>query len=381
MKKLYWRPPGVSRRAMALIALVALTALFAVERFPVERRQRWYDQKLAAARLAQNCIDAIRSEKLERGIEINREFDPGDTGIVGNSISPVTSNTGYIAAKLTSTNPNFAAVLIHWLKKAELGRGDLVAVGVSGSFPALNVATFASLKTLEANPIVIASSSSSQFGANDPGYMWLDMERTLNDKGLIPFGSIAASPGGIDDRLVGMSKRGRTLLDAAMARADIRIIQSKSLADAIEQRMQIFDEKAEGRPIKAYINVGGGSASVGTHVGKKQFKPGLNSQPPRGPDLADSVMLRFAKRGVPVVHLSRIKLIAEKHGLPYEPKVKVPIGRGNVYVKAEYNPWLALGGIIAIFAAMLAFIRMDVGLRILQSNRQQHKPKRPEPMV
>jgi hypothetical protein len=145
--------------------------------------------------------------------------------------------------------------------------------------------------------------------------------------------------------------------------------------------MALYDELAGDRPIKAYINVGGGSASVGTHIGKKQFKPGLNTSAPSRAGAVDSVMLRFAKRDVAVIHMSRVKLIAERFRLPYAPKQLIKIGQGEMFVKTEYSRPLALAGLIAIFASMFAFIRWDVGTRLLTTARGREGSKPAEPMV
>jgi poly-gamma-glutamate system protein len=370
MKRVYWRPPGVSRGALALIGLCAVAALTAVESLPVQTKQRWYDEKMAAARKAREAMGVIKNEKLRRGISIDPESDPAGTGMIGSAITSVTSNTGYLDAKQTSANPNFAAVMVDLLKRAEVEKGDVVAVGLSGSFPALNISTFAAIHVLELVPISIAGISSSEWGANDPNFSWADWERLFVDKQVFGFRSVAASRGGIDDRGFGMSKEGRALLDAAIARNGLQLIEPKSLADSIDQRMQIYEEKAGGRPIKAYINVGGSTASVGTHVGKKQFSPGLNREPPRGPGLVDSVMLRFIGRDVPVLHVSQIKDIARQYGLSHDPGKQPRIGESSVYVRAEYNRWLAGGGLLVILSAMLAFIRMDVGMRILRVGKR-----------
>jgi len=381
MKKLYWRPPSISRTALVLVMVVAAGVLVAVEKLPVERKQSHYGQKMAATRLAQKCMEAIKHRKQELGHKVDLAVDPAATGMIGQSITPVTSNTGYLSAKLTSTNPNFAAVVLHLLTKAGVSEGDIVGIGVSGSFPSLNVSTFAAVKTLKLRPIVIASSASSEWGANHIDYLWLDMERTLKDAKLIDFSSVAASYGGIDDLGVGITKQGRALLDTAMARNSVKKLDPQSLADSIGKRVALFDELAGDLPIKVYINVGGGSASVGTHVGKKQFKPGLNEEPPRRANTPDSVMLRFAKRDVPVIHISRVKLLAERYGLPYEPRTVLPIGQGNVFVNTEYNRWLAAGGLFIILAVMLAFIRWDIGTRLLSGLRAPKQTKSPEQMV
>lgn len=382
MKKVYWRPQGVPRRAMLLIAMVAVSAFLAVEKFQVSTRQRNYSEKLAASRLALEAFNAIKSEKISRGIGIDPEADPQQTGLIGRSVTPVTSNTGYISAKRLSVNPNFAALVVHWLSRAGVSKGDVVAVGASGSFPALCVATFAAVQAMDLTPIVIASASASEWGANDPSFMWLDMEKALFDKRIFGFRSVAASRGGIEDYGFGMSEEGRKLIDQGIERAGVDKIDAKNLADGIDQRMQLFDAKAGNKPIKVYVNVGGGTASVGTHVGKKQFKPGLNMEPPRGADLADSVMLRFAERGVPVVHLTSLEALAKQYAFPSEPKGIPRVGEGKVFVREEYNRWIAGGGLVAVLAAMLAFIRLDVGARILQGVwRRKDRARQPEQMV
>jgi poly-gamma-glutamate system protein len=380
MKRVYWRPPSVSRSALALIAVLATFALIVVESFPVQTRQRFYEEKIAAARKAREAMAVIKDERVRRGVVIDKEVDPAGTGMIGSALTAVTSNTGYLDAKRASANPNFAAVIVDMLKRAGVEKGDLVAVGMSGSFPALNIATFAAIQVLEVQAIPITGVSSSEWGANDPDLLWVDMERILVEKRVFNLRSVAASRGGIDDRGFGMSKEGRALLEAGIARNGLFLIDPKSLADSIEQRMQVYEERAAGRPIKAYVNVGGSTASVGTHVGKKQFVPGLNLDLPRGSGLVDSVMLRFASRDVPVLHVTEVKELAKKYGLSQEPDAIPRIGESSVYVRAEYNRWLAGGGIAIIFAAMLAFIRLDLGIRILR-RRRRDSTAQPQQMV
>jgi poly-gamma-glutamate system protein len=271
VKLLSYRAPSVSHAALVLVALVALTALVAVESLPVHKKQPYYENKLMAARLMREAMSAIKAEKLRRGIAIDPQSDPGRTGLIGSSLTPVTSNTGYLSAKQASTNPNFAAVLVQLLEAAGTQRGDVVAVGLTGSFPALNIAAYAAIQTLGLQPIVITSAAASEWGANQIDLLWIDMERVLNEKGIFRFRSVAASRGGIDDRGFGMSAEGRALLDAAIERNGLTALESKSLPEAIERRMQLYEQRANGRRIKAYINIGGGTASVGTHVGRKQF--------------------------------------------------------------------------------------------------------------
>jgi poly-gamma-glutamate system protein len=381
VKRLYFRPSGVSRRALTLIAVLSACLLFAVERLPVHEKQPYYEQKAAAAGLAAEAFRVIREERLARELAIDPEIDPARTGLIGTAYSPVTSNTGDLTSKRTANNPNFAAVLVQMLREAGVRRGDQVAVGVSGSFPGMNVAAYAALQTLEAKPLIIVSASASEFGANLPELLWLDMEKLFVDKNLFRFRAPAASRGGIDDRGFGMPEQGQALLDAAIERHGLRKVDAESLAEAIELRMRVYDELAQQKPIRAYLNVGGGSASVGTYIGKKQLKPGVNLSPPRGAAAVDSVMQRFLQRGVPVVHITQIISLARRYGLPVDPKITPKPGEGSVYVKTTYNRWLALAGAVIILLAMVAFTRLDLGLRLLGSSRRSEERTEPQQMI
>ena len=381
MKRLYFRPSGVSRRALALIAALASCLLFAVEKLPVQQKQAYYEQKVAAAALAAESMRVIREERVARDLPIDTAIDPAGSGLIGIAYSPVTSNTGELSSKRTANNPNFAAVLVQMLREAGVKRGDQVAVGVSGSFPGMNVAAYAAMQTLEVKPLIIVSASASEFGANLPELLWLDMEKLLVDKGLIRFRAPAASRGGIDDRGFGMPEQGQALLDAAIQRHGLRKVDAESLADAIDLRMQVYGELAQGKPIRAYLNIGGGSASVGTYIGKKQLKPGVNLSAPRGAASVDSVMQRFLQRGVPVVHITQIVSLARRYGLPVDPKVTPKPGEGSVYVKTTYNRWLALAGVVIILLAMVAFTRLDLGPRLLGTSRRAEDRPEPQQMI
>ena len=297
-------------------------------------------------------------------------------------MSTVTTDTGFLPAKQTSVNPNFAAVMVHLLKRCGVKEGDLVAVGPSGSFPAMNISAYAAIQTLKLKPHHHLQRLGLAVGRQHPrassGSTW---SASCAERHIFGFRSIAASRGGGDDRGFGMSKEGRQTLDEAIQRNGLQPIEVKTVADSINRRMQIYEEQAGGAPIKAYINIGGGTASVGATVGKKLFKPGLNRTAPRGAGAIDSVMSRFINEGVPVIHMVYVNELAQRYGLPQAPTAMPPIGEGKVYVKAEYSIWLALLALGAIFGALFAFIRMDIGFRILRPTARQGGERHPEQMV
>lgn len=359
MKPPYWSRSGVSRPGLTLLAIVSVVAVILVETLPIYRKQRGYQEKVDAAQLAQDAQAIIRLERRRLGIPIDLESDPNGTGMIGTLLSPVTSSTGYLEAKQMSTNPSFAAAMVDMLREARVGAEDLVAVGMSGSFPSLNIATYAALQSLNTRVVTISSAAASEWGANHVNLTWIEMERALYDQQIFRYRSIAASLGGVSDRGFGMSDEGLELLREVIRRNDLLFVPAPSLEASIEARMKIYDEMSQDERYKAYINIGGGAASVGTVVGKKQFKPGLNTAPPRGPDTADSVMFRFASRDIPVIHITKIRKIAEHYRL-FDPQTgaALPIGASSVYVSPEYNHWLA-GLFLAAIVFMLVLLQRN----------------------
>ena len=408
MKKIYWRPRAVSRPALLLIALISIAGLLMVERWKVIQEQPYFEEKIKAANLAADAFEAVRAERVKLGPPIDPVNDPAETGLIGLPMSPVTSVLGHLSSKQTSTNPNFAAVMVELLKEAGVQEGDVVAVGVSGSFPALNVCTYAALETLGVKPLVISSASASQWGANVPQLMWPDMEHLLrqkrvDDEGkelppLFDIKSIACSIGGNDDQGEGLTEEGLKLVQVSIQRnglTPLRVELPESLQNLepveralaemranIETRMAMYRDEAKGRPIAAYINVGGGTVSVGKDVGKKMFKSGLNLRPPRDVREIDGVMARFANEGVPVIHMIRINTLANNFGLPLEPIAAPPLGDGGVFRGIAYSTPLVIGVLAFILLCLYGFIRTDIGFRMLRTSKGGSKRElHPEPMV
>ncbi len=55
---------------------------------------------------------------MENGVFIDVINDPNQTALIGQEYTLVTTDRGYIEAKLSTTNPNFAAVIVQLLKDA-----------------------------------------------------------------------------------------------------------------------------------------------------------------------------------------------------------------------------------------------------------------------
>jgi poly-gamma-glutamate system protein len=398
MKKIYWRPRAVSRPALLLIALVSISGLIIVERWKVSNPQPYLEEKRAAAELAQEAFEVVKAARQEVGPPIDPTIDPAMSGLIGLPMSPVTTVSGEVSAKQTSANPNFAAVILEMLKEADVKEGDYVAVGCSGSFPALNICTYAACEELRVKPLVISSSSASQWGANVPALLWPDMERLLRQRDIFSVKSIACSIGGYQDRGLGLSEEGLNLVKASIERnglqpfrvgAAVPATVEEALKNAeedflanINERMHLYEEAAKGKPIKAYINIGGGTVSVGRNIGKLMFKPGLNRRPPRHVRNIDGVMPRFINRGVPVIHIVHINALANRYSMPLEPPVAPSLGTGGIFYGVDYSKPLVIGVLAFILLCLYGFIRSDVGFRILRTSQgARQRDTQPEPMV
>jgi poly-gamma-glutamate system protein len=356
--KIYWRSSGVPLWGQVfLIALAVLAFLLAEnlrQRDPVVDKN--YATMVNAAKIMREGMDVLKP--LRAQLEpINPEFDPQRSGLVGLENSIITTNQGGRESKQTTVNPNWAAVAVKLLADAGVGEGDLVAVTVSGSFPAMNLAVYSALEALGADAIIIASASSSQWGANVPGFAWLDMERELRNAGVISMKPIYASLGGIEDRGIGISEEGIRSLKRSIDRADINFIDPANYQEAVADRIAIFREYSAERSYKAFVNVGGGATIVGPPGIDDMFKSGLQKDAPARAFAVDTVMGYFLQEEIPGIHFIGIKNLANRYGLPIAPIEPVPVGNGGIYSATVYNRWLAIALGLGLFGMTWLIVR------------------------
>lgn len=381
MKRLYWRPRQVSQTVIWLMAAFSLLGLASVERFRTRSPQSDLDVKMEASASALEMMRAVKAEKMHMSILASPQVDPAGSGMIGELMTPVTTLTGRLSAKQTGVNPNFAAVITEMLIGAGVGQGDLVAVGYSGSFPGMNLNVCAAMKALGVQPIIIASAGSSQWGANNPEFLWVDMESLLYEEGLIPFKAVACSIGGYEDIGLGMTEEAKNMVKKAIKRNGLPLLQSTDFVEAIDERMQIYRKQAGGREYAAYINVGGGTISVGRSMGKRAYKPGLNLSASRDVLQIDSVMTRFMSKGTPVIHVVEIDRMAQKYGLPLAPQQLPPTGEGGIYNQTRYNRILVGIVLALILLSLRALVLTDFGYRFTKGRGGKKGTSSPEPMV
>ncbi len=349
-----------SNSVLAFFAGIALLAFVLVENSTRNERQEYFDEKLVAATLARDAARVIKEYRLKNGVFIDAVNDPNETALIGQDITPITTDRGYIDAKLASTNPNFAAVVVEMLQRAGVKENDRVAVAMTGSFPGLNISVLSALEALHVRPIIITSVGASNFGATDPELTWLDMERVLNQANVFHLRSVAASMGGGSDVGRGLSPEGRAMILKAIKRNNVELISEDRIEKSVQARMKMYDAYREGAAIKAFVNVGGSIASLGALVTGEIIPNGLSMELPAKNYPMRGVIVEMAKRGVPIIHLYDIRKLWIEFGLPLNPMPMPEPGSGGIFLREKYNitlTWIAVGVLCALTIVAVYFDR------------------------
>ncbi len=366
-----FKPSLKSIWTLLVLSLVSYGLYNWAEFSRVEHKQPHYDEKLEAARLMENWVALLREAKAPEAAFVDVVNDPDRTLLIGQKHTPITSTEGNHKAKLATTNPNTAAMMVQIFKEAGLEKGDRLAVGMTGSFPGLNLALLAACKVLELEPVIITSVSSSWYGANDPDFTWLDMERVLLDNGQVSFRSVAASIGGADDRGRSLSPEGRALVRAAIERNGVAYLNPETLEQAVLGRIQVYKDavKESLRGYRAYVNVGGGVVSLGHPDNANVIPLGFTRHLSDDNPPAKGVVHYFSDSGVSVVNFKyvprRFGALLAQYGIPWRPSRVPQPGEGALFVEGRYD-LRVVGLAVAIMTILvLVVIRFDLRMQRL----------------
>jgi len=265
------------------------------------------------------------------GFPASTEDDINKTGMIGYERTAITTSVGNLRAKRTTTNPNFAGLIVLLFHQAGIKKGDVVAVGASSSFPALILAVLSAAEVMEIEPLVISSLGASQWGANDPDFHWLDMLDCLGRAGILSAPPIALSLGGDQDQGEDMFPEGRSRLLEDILASGLPYIDEPDLRKNVASRMDFYLSQAGSRGLKAFVNIGGSYANMGIDPEILRLKPGLSKIRKIPPPDRRGILYEMAARGIPVIHLLFVKGLTERYGLPYDPQPLPRPGEGRIY--------------------------------------------------
>src|SRR5260370_10381355 len=306
-------PPAWLAAAAILSVTLWLGAEFAT-RHPVHPR---HAEMLNAARAMEAASRVLVAERQMRGLMQGREIDPNRTGMIGSEYTAITTSRGGLAAKRTTTNPDFAAALVRVVVTLDLPRGMPVVIIVSGSFVGGNVAAITAAEALGLRPVVIASLSASMWGATDLEFNWLDIAAVLPARGVIHARIAAAVLGGHGAVGGGMDVASVAAVRASAARDEVPLIEARPLAaliDALLGRVNASIADAAGGETRAGagINVGGALIGRGSCRAASELPPGLATRLPSSTVCTPGLAMRLAQaRETPLHGLNIPRLAGE----------------------------------------------------------------------
>lgn len=335
-------PRGASiQRRIVLAGGVSLLAWALLQWVSPPAAIPWKGNMQEAAGEMARGVALVAGHCRERGIEIDPSLDPNGTCLVGPRYTPLFTSLGQLEAKRTTLNPDVAGLLAHLLESLGVSAGDTVAVGASGSFPGLLLATLAAVKALGASPVTILSLGASSYGATRTELHLLDLYALLQGGGIVADAPAAVSLGGEDDVGSGFDEETGAALRGAVAGAGVPLLEDPDLRSNVARRMELY-----GRP-RVFVNIGGAGANLGESPSILEVPPGIVlPEEPEGPidgspaaptsgarsgrgdrespfslPPADQrgVLFEMLARGVPVVHLLHVRGLALRYGLPWDP--------------------------------------------------------------
>lgn len=358
-----WIKAKVSTTYLVLLFTFALIGIILIENNKKLETYSAFEQQILAAQIMKQSFEEIKQYRVSLDILIREELDPNRTGIIGEEFTDITTTIGNIEAKRTSTNYDFAALLVRYLTELDLKKGDVIAIGASGSFPSLVMATLSAARAMDLKPLLIYSIGSSMYGANIPGFTFIQMLDILNQKNILPYKITAISLGGDNDRADGLflSKSKDSFFQIATS-ANIPFIYEENIETNLEKRSSFYHDEAGEKHIKCFVNIGGASINHGHIAASINFPNGLVTKYQNASDLASSGMIfKFLAEGIPVIHLLNIKDLAIKNDIAIDPVPIPEIGKGGVYYLIDYNKSLIITVLLLIFIGFLALLLKRIG--------------------
>ena len=247
--------------------------------------------------------------------------------------------------------------MVKYFQEAGLGPGDYVAVGASVP-SSLLLATLCAARVLDLEPIIIYSVGASMYGANIPGFTFIDMLERLRAEGLLPYEIAAVSMGGIQDRARGLFQDNTELMLAIMEASGADIIIEDSLAESIGRRKEIYREKSGAQGISCFVNVGGASANFGNTEYSLHLPAGLITEFPYAIDHPErGLLFEYGEAGLPVIHLLNVRSLAALNGMPIDPIPLSPPGKSGVYYHQVQPKALIISLLFLILGSMVVAVR------------------------
>jgi len=323
-------------RTIIASGIVSLVAYISLQIFSSERGSPYSGKMIEAARIMEKAVSIIGDYCVRSGISIDKTLDPNQTGLIGPEQSEIVTTLGHLEAKRSTTNPDFAGLIVHLLVQAGVREGDSVAVGCSASFPGLMVASLAAARAMDLQPILIISLGASSYGATNVDFHLLDITQLLIEKGVFTVPPAAITLGGERDIGKDYTPEMRDRLIRQIKSSRIPFIYEPDLRKNVMERLKIYKMDSSDRKVSAFINTGGSYANMGTSSLVLKVRSGLNRSIALPSKSERGVLFEMIARKIPCIHLLYIKGMTMKYGLPWDP-VPLPGPRDSNFTNPQMN--------------------------------------------
>jgi len=306
-------------------------------------------QQAAAERLAQQCFDQIKVQKMALGL-YNSATDVYANGwMLGDDFTEITTTLGSLEAKRISLNQKFAGLVVTWLHVAGISEGDTIGLIISGSFPALAISTLAAAQTMHVKVVLFSSLGASTFGANQSLATWADMEAWLNTAGLLDCKSAIVTLGAENDNGDGLTDEGVKALREAARRNGLDSYLPTNIDESIKTKTGYL----LSRNIKLLINIGGNQAALGYCAHATNYPNGLVTSPITCEHAERGIIARLSEKHIPFINFLNIKELAVRYGLDVDPGKRF---RNNRPALHQSNGGKLLPALAALLIFGLVFI-------------------------
>jgi poly-gamma-glutamate system protein len=287
----------------------------------------WTPAMRNAAGAMEAALESVSRFCQERDIAVDPRLDPNQTCLVGPEYTELFTSLGQIEAKRTTLSPDVAGLITHLLSQAGVGEGDRVAIGASGSFPGLLVATLMAVEALGASPVTILSLGASSYGATRPDFHLVTLHRLLEREGLVSAPPVALSLGGSGDQGREFDPVFREGLVSELQGTGVAVLPATDLESNVAERMAIYGREDP----TVFVNIGGAEANLGVSPLILEVPPGLLAHESGGstglypvpshlpPASERGVLFEMLSLGKPVIHLLHVRGLSLRYGLPWDP--------------------------------------------------------------
>lgn len=345
-----------STQALLVTGVLSLVVLAIVGWLAPPRPVVGSASAVRAAEHMRQATHVVRSMTTKLGFRFDDAVDPNHTGLIGEEYTEITTTLGNIEAKRTTTNPAMAGMMVKLLEEAGVAAGDTIAVGCSGSFPAMAIATLAAAEALDVTPLMIISLGASSYGATRKEMTLLDILEALKREDIVLHSPVAVSLGGADDVGNEFEPEVKDLLLAKIKQSGIPLLYEPDLQKNVTQRLEKYFGPSGSRRIAAFVNIGGNYADLGTSPLILKIEPGV-SKTVEIPQKREQhgVVFAMANRHIPLIHVLNIRDLVLKYGIPWDP-VPLPDVNAAVLRSAPIALTSPAGIAVAVYVVLLVAI-------------------------